>query len=204
MATPWEMEKTAECTNAVNAYKSVSFIKNANKRENSPSDASSKNSFTKVDLQTCSSGSLFGVGSARLPSGPLLMLDRIVDIQSKGGQYDRGYAIAELDIDPSHWYFQHHFRGDPIMPGCFLVESLWQLAGFHMTWSGHKGRGRVLDSGRTRFNQLIKKEKKKVTISICIRKLINRDNPICIANGEMSTDNLIICRSDAIKVGIFK
>lgn len=167
-----------------------------------PRNNFNKNSFSRAELEACSSGSLFGPGSAHLPSGPLLMLDRVIDIQSGHGKYDRGYAIAELDIAPSHWYFKHHFHGDPLVPGCLLIESLWQLTGFHMTWSGHKGRGRVLDSGRSRFVKSVEKGRKTLTISIHVRKLLTAGNAICIANGEVRAAHQLVCKSDSIKVGL--
>lgn len=132
------------------------------------------------------------------------MMDRVVDIQSDGGQYDRGYAIAELDIDPSTWFFKHHFQGDPVMPGCLLIESLWQLAGLHMVWSGHNGKGRVLESGKTRFVSSVEEFKQTLTISIHVRKVIMSDvDSIYIANGDVKVNEDLKCRSDTIKVGLF-
>lgn len=203
MTIAQDMEKVAGSVGFVGVRKSVRTIWHSRNRESSSNDVYCRSSFTRAELESCSTGSLFGPGSAQLPSSPLLMLDRIIDIRSSGGHFDRGYAIAELDIDPSHWYFRHHFHGDPVMPGCFLIESLWQLAGFHMAWSGHRGRGRILDSGRSRFIESVEKDKKTITISIEVRKLLGRDNPICIANGEVSLNHLLICKSDAIKVGLF-
>jgi 3-hydroxyacyl-[acyl-carrier protein] dehydratase/trans-2-decenoyl-[acyl-carrier protein] isomerase len=167
------------------------------------SNITSKNSFSISELKQCSEGILFEPGNAQLPTPPLLMLDRIVDIQATGGAYGRGYALAELEIDPSRWFFKHHFQGDPVMPGCFLIESLWQLTGFHLAWSGYKGRGRVLESGRTRFVVPVKESNQILSIEIQVRKVFSRNNPICIANGEIIVNNEIICHSDAIKIGLF-
>ena len=170
---------------------------------NSPLNTTSQHTFSKAELERCADGLLFGFGNAQLPSSPLLMLDRIVDIQATGGNYDRGFAIAELDVHQSSWFFKHHFPGDPVMPGCLLIESLWQLTGFHMAWAGHKGRGRVLESGRTRFLEPITEEKQTLTISIQVRKIIIKENPIYISNGRILSNGVLSCRSDAIKVGLF-
>lgn len=164
---------------------------------------SSRHSFSKIDLEQCADGLLFGTGNAQLPSNPLLMLDRIVDIQADGGQFERGYAVAELDIDPDKWFFKHHFHGDSLMPGCFLIESLWQLTGFHLAWSGYTGKGRVLESGRSRFIEPITDSRQIVTISVHIRKVIANGNPIYISNGEIWVGDSLKCKSDAIKVGLF-
>lgn len=164
---------------------------------------SNKHSFDKAELEICGNGDLFGSGNAQLPSPPLLMLDRILDIQSGGGDFNRGYATAELDVEPNNWFFNHHFRGDPVMPGCFLIESLWQLTGFHMAWSGYKGKGRVLESGRTRFIEPVLQVNQTLSIRIHVRKVLGNKNPIYISNGIISCDEIHICRSESIIVGLW-
>jgi len=163
----------------------------------------SKNSFNRVELEDCASGRLFGPGNAQLPSPPLLMLDRIIDIQASGGDYNRGYAIAEIDVDPSQWFFDHHFKGDPVMPGALLLESLWQLAGFHLAWLGYKGKARLLESGKTRFIEIVEDQNQTLTVSIHIRKILSGENSICIANGDVKATDNFKCNSDSIKIGLY-
>ena len=163
----------------------------------------SKNSFSRIELEHCASGLLFGPGNAQLPSPPLLMLDRIVDIQASGGDYGRGYATAEIDVQPSQWFFDHHFKGDPVMPGALLLESLWQLAGFHLAWLGYKGKARLLESGKTRFREIIEDQSQTLTVSIHIRKILSGENTICIANGDVKSTENLKCNSDSIKIGLY-
>ena len=59
--------------------------------------------------------------AARLPTPPLLMVDRVVEISAKGA---RGKLVAEQDIDLAAWYFQCHFSGDPVQPGCLGVDAV--------------------------------------------------------------------------------
>src|SRR5512139_2150405 len=70
---------------------------------------------------------------ARLPAPPFLMLDRILTITHEGRQ---GRIVAEQDIRLDAWYFQCHFKGDPIQPGCLCVDAVWQLLGFYCVWRG--------------------------------------------------------------------
>ena len=77
-----------------------------------------KNSFTYDDLIECAKGKLFGEGNAKLPAPPMLMMDRITKITKDGGNYNKGEIIAELDIKPNLWFFDCHFKNDPVMPGC--------------------------------------------------------------------------------------
>ena len=73
-----------------------------------------KGSFNYDELINCSNGELFGPGNARLPLPPMLMIDRITHISDKGGEYDKGEIIAELDIKKDAWFFDCHFFNDPV------------------------------------------------------------------------------------------
>ena len=57
-----------------------------------------KNSFAYQELIDCANGKLFGPGNAKLPAPPLLMFDRITNIQNDKGKFKKGFIIAELDI----------------------------------------------------------------------------------------------------------
>ena len=164
---------------------------------------SNQHSFSKAELEQCSAGLLFGESNAQLPTAPLLMLDRIIDIRANGGLYERGYAVAELELNSSSWFFKHHFQGDPVMPGCLLIEAMWQLTGFHLAWSGYKGKGRVLGSGKTRFIEPVINNEQTLNISIHVRRVIVKASPISIAYGEVRADYELKCKSDAIKIGLF-
>ena len=107
--------------------------------------------YSQEQLLQCSHGDMFGPGNAQLPLPPMLMFDRIVHISEIGGQYGKGEMVAELDINPDLWFFQCHFEGDPVMPGCLGVDALWQLVGFYLGWLGGLGHGRALGSGEVKF-----------------------------------------------------
>lgn len=162
----------------------------------------SQHSFSNEELKICTEGLLFGENNAQLPAPPLLMIDRILNIQSTGGMYDRGFAIAELEIDPSMWFFKHHFYGDPVMPGSFLIEAVWQLAGFHLAWSGYAGRGRVIDSGKTRFIEPVESLKQTLTVSVDVRKIICNGTAISITDGEIRRNSTLICKTKMMKLGL--
>ena len=89
-------------------------------------------------------GKLCGADRGKLPAPPMLMLDRILHISDEGGKYGKGEIKAELDIDQTQWFFDCHFKGDPVMPGCLGLDGFWQLIGFFLTWIGGEGKGRAL------------------------------------------------------------
>ena len=91
-----------------------------------------QNSYSYEDLIQCGKGELFGTGNAQLPQPPMLMFDRITEINENGGDYGKGGMTAELDIHQDLWFFDCHFNEDPVMPGCLGVDAMWQLVGFYL------------------------------------------------------------------------
>jgi 3-hydroxyacyl-[acyl-carrier protein] dehydratase/trans-2-decenoyl-[acyl-carrier protein] isomerase len=162
-----------------------------------------QNSFTKEDLIASGNGSLFGEGFAQLPKDNMLMLDRITQINGDGGSFGKGEIIAELDIHPDLWFFDCHFKGDPVMPGCLGLDAMWQLVGFFLGWRGNKGLGRALGAGEVKFTGQILPEAKKVTYHLEIKRLIERKLVMGIADGTVAVDGKVIYTAKDLKVGLF-
>ena len=163
-----------------------------------------KNSFTYDDLIECAKGKLFGEGNAKLPSPPMLMMDRITKITKDGGNYNKGEIIAELDIKPNLWFFDCHFKNDPVMPGCLGLDALWQLVGFFLGWLGAPGKGRALGVGEVKFSGEVLNFAKKVKYTLHIKKVIIKRLALAVADGIMSVDGKNIYTAKDLKVGLFK
>ena len=106
-----------------------------------------KNSYSYNELINCANGELFGKGNAKLPLPPMLMFDRITEINDNKGSFNKGSREAELDIKKDLWFFDCHFKEDPVMPGCLGLDAMWQLVGFYLGWIGNPGKGRALGVG---------------------------------------------------------
>src|SRR5580693_5975530 len=132
-----------------------------------------KNSYAYDDLLACARGEMFGPGNAQLPAPPMLLFDRITQINADGGAHDLGYIEAEYDINPELWFFQCHFLGDPVMPGSLGLDALWQLVGFYLGWIGGQGRGRAVGCSAVRFTGEVTTSVRKVTYKINMKRVIN-------------------------------
>ncbi len=162
-----------------------------------------KNAYNRDELERCGKGSLFGSDTGKLPTGNMLMFDRIAEINSDGGLFDKGYISAELDINPDLWFFDCHFFDDPVMPGCLGLDALWQLCGFFLSWSGCKGKGRALGAGNVKFTGQVLPTAKKVTYKLNVKRLIMRRLSMIIADGTVSVDGRTIYQADDLRVGLF-
>jgi 3-hydroxyacyl-[acyl-carrier protein] dehydratase/trans-2-decenoyl-[acyl-carrier protein] isomerase len=162
-----------------------------------------KNSYSREDLEICGVGGLFGPETGKLPTGNMLMLDRIVEINKDGGSHGKGYIEAELDIHPDLWFFGCHFVDDPVMPGCLGLDALWQLSGFFLSWIGCKGKGRALGCGQVKFTGQILPTAKKVTYTLNMKRVISRKLSMAISDGTVSVDGRTIYTADDLRVGLF-
>ena len=163
-----------------------------------------KNSFSYEKLIDCANGDLFGKGNAQLPSPPMLMFDRITHINETGGVFQKGEIVAELDIKPELWFFDCHFKGDPVMPGCLGLDAMWQLVGFYLGWLEQPGKGRALGVGEVKFTGQVLDTVKKVTYQISIKRLILRKLILGVADGVLKADGEPIYEAKDMKVGLFQ
>lgn len=159
--------------------------------------------YTREQLVDCGQGHLFGEDTARLPTQNMLMVDRITHISAQGGAYGAGELYAELDIRPDLWFFECHFPGDPVMPGCLGLDALWQLTGFFLAWSGHRGRGRALGVDEVRFSGQVLPTSRLVAYHVDIKRIVTRKLVLCIADGEVSVDGRRIYTATGLRVGLF-
>ena len=163
-----------------------------------------KDNYNREELLSCGDGLLFGEGRGRLPTPDMLMFDRIKHISKDGGEFKKGKIIAELDINPNLWFFNCHFKDDPVMPGCLGLDAMWQLVGFYLGWLGQPGKGRALGVGEVKFTGQVLKNVKKVTYHISLKRLILRKLILGIADGVMKADGKPIYEVKDMKVGLFK
>lgn len=162
-----------------------------------------KSSYTREDLILCGQGELFDDGGPRLPLPPMLMFDRFTNIQEQGGAFEKGIMTAELDIKPNLWFFECHFKDDPVMPGCLGLDAVWQMLGFYLGWMGHKGKGRALGCGGVKFTDQVLPNIDKIEYRLDIKRIMARKLVLGIANGSVVADGKTIYQCEDLKVGLF-
>ena len=162
-----------------------------------------KNSFNYDELIACAKGEMFGEGNAKLPLPPMLMFDRITEIKKDIGEFKKGFIKAELDIKESLWFFDCHFKDDPVMPGCLGLDAMWQLLGFYLGWLGQPGKGRALGVGEVKFTGQVLQKVKKVTYHISLKRLILRKLILGVGDGILKADGETIYEAKDMKVGLF-
>ena len=164
-----------------------------------------KSAYNYEELIKCGNGELFGPGNAKLPLPPMLMFDRITEIAENKGAFKKGILKAELDIKNELWFFDCHFKEDPVMPGCLGLDAMWQLVGFYLGWLGNPGRGRALGVGAVKFTGEVLKNVKIATYEIDMKRiLVKEGTTVGLANGILKADDKKIYSAENLKVGLFK
>ena len=164
-----------------------------------------KHIFKYEELISCANGKLFGPGNAKLPLPPMLMFDRIINIREMEGKFSKGLVEAELDIKDKMWFFDCHFKEDPVMPGCLGLDAMWQLVGFFLGWLGEPGKGHALGVNSVKFTGEVLRNVKITRYQVDIKKILKKEGAIVgLADGKLYSDNKAIYEAEGLKVGLFK
>jgi len=164
-----------------------------------------KKSYKYEELIDCANGKLFGPGNAKLPSPPMLMFDRITNIEDNKGIYNKGLIEAELDIKEKMWFFDCHFKEDPVMPGCLGLDAMWQLVGFYLGWKGEPGKGRALGVNSVKFTGEVLTTSKTAKYEVSMKRILKKEGAVVgLADGILYADDKPIYQAESLKVGLFK
>jgi 3-hydroxyacyl-[acyl-carrier protein] dehydratase/trans-2-decenoyl-[acyl-carrier protein] isomerase len=167
-----------------------------------------RDAFSKEEILAIAWGSLVEdppeEGLARLPAPPMLMFDRITEVAHKG---NRGRIVAEQDVLLDAWFFQCHFRNDPVQPGCLGVDAVWQLIGLYAGLRGAKGYGRALGVKEVEFQGQIRPHNSVVRYEVDIRRYADlpaSGSAVALGSAQVSVDDEVIYLITDAKVGIFQ
>ena len=164
--------------------------------------------FSQEEVLALAYGNLFNDApkeyNTRLPLPPMLMIDRIDHISSKG---NKGKIVAERDVNINDWFFQCHFLGDPVPPGCLGFDGVWQLLGLYCAWKGALGSGRALGCSEVEFFGQIRPHDGVMRYELRIvryQDLVNSGSSVVIGDATVLIDDEPIYEIKRAKVGVFR
>ena len=131
------------------------------------------------------------------------MFDRITEVKEDNGAFKKGSITAELDIKDNLWFFDCHFKEDPVMPGCLGLDGFWQLIGFFLTWAGGQGRGRALGVKDLKFKGQVRPFHEKIVYQIDIRKFITKPTYMAWGDAVLEVKDKAIYFAKDLQVGLF-
>lgn len=113
----------------------------------------------------------------RMPSPPLLLLDRVVELNAKPGVYEGSFVISETDLTDDKWYLQDGY----IPPGvysecCQGILLLLSKLGIDFLDNGSR-RFRLLGSKATYYDGL-PKIGDKLQFKISLNRLVNQEGAV--------------------------
>ena len=142
------------------------------------------------ELMECAHGRLLGENTPRLPKPPILAFDHVSELNTEGGKYGYGYAVARKSFGDMDWVFQSHFDTDPVMPGTMMVEGLLQLVGLCGGFRGGRGKGRAVRIDEVKFLGEVIPEDGEVLYRIDLKKDI-KNHSLFVAEGTVSSGGML-------------
>lgn len=134
---------------------------------------------------------------APFPQGKLRMIDRISAFAPEGGPAALGFITGTLAVDPSAWFFQAHFLGDPVCPGSLGLESFLQLlkvVAVDRWGKGEPGRFESIAPGephRWLYRGQVVRTDSEVSVSAVVTRRDDRTG-LLVADGFLAVDGRVI------------
>jgi 3-hydroxymyristoyl/3-hydroxydecanoyl-(acyl carrier protein) dehydratase len=130
-----------------------------------------------------------------LPGGMLKLVDRVVELDPRGGRFGLGRIRAEMDIAPDAWFLTCHFVDDQVMPGTLMYECClhtlrvlllrlgWVGEARRTTWEPVPGVASVL-----KCRGQVTASTKTVMYEVAVKELGYRPEPFAVADVLMYAD----------------
>jgi 3-hydroxymyristoyl/3-hydroxydecanoyl-(acyl carrier protein) dehydratase/1-acyl-sn-glycerol-3-phosphate acyltransferase len=137
------------------------------------------------------------VRSPRIPTGPLLLLERVSCFDPHGGPWKRGYLRVERRIRGDEWFFPGHFKDDPTMPGTLMAEGCVQAMAFYLAALGY-----TADKDGWRFEPVpgepypmacrgqVTPTSREIVFEIFVDEVIAAPQPTLFADALLTVDGL--------------
>ncbi len=105
---------------------------------------------------------LIPIEQTYLPVGQMRQISRVTALCNDG-------ITGEMDIGAKHWVYPLHFPGDPIFPGCLLVEAAGQLVALWAWADGQRGKPRYARTA-AQFHGEVRPADGRLTLRTTVRR----------------------------------
>jgi acyl transferase domain-containing protein/3-hydroxymyristoyl/3-hydroxydecanoyl-(acyl carrier protein) dehydratase len=142
-----------------------------------------------------------------IPGGPMRLIDRVLELDPRGGRFGLGSLLAEADIDPNAWFLTCHFVDDQVMPGTLMFECGQHALRVLLMRMGCVGETGAVAwepvpgmSSRLECRGQVTQSTSKVIYEITIKELGYRPEPYAVADVLMSADGKAIVRVEGMAI----
>jgi len=164
-----------------------------------------KSAFTQEELVAYSRGELIDGGAqrrlSRLPGSLLFPFHEITLIRwSEESGTGRIEAVRRNRFD--EWFYACHFLGDPVMPGCWGIDAVWQCLKFFAAWRGLEGCDKTLGIGAVSFTGQIRPGDRDVVYAVDILGVKRIDGETLISGkASVSVDGAPVYAVGSVEIG---
>lgn len=142
-------------------------------------------------------------GFLRLPMPPILVLSSIDAIESSGRG---GRVVGRQVVRFDDWFFTGHFLGDPVMPGCLILDTAWMVLGLFVGLRGATGRPRAMGCGRLEFFEQVRPDAGEVRYEATVQRtmvLPGGAGTMVSGDVEVSVGGTPVARVEQARFGMF-
>ena len=163
-----------------------------------------KSRFGRDEVAAFSEGRLLEdapAGLGRLPGWLLLPFHEITRLEWDEAS-GTGVIEAARDNRLDDWFYGCHFLGDPVMPGCWGVDAVWQCLRFYAAWRGLAGCSKPLGMENVSFFGQIRPHDKRVLYRVEIVSL-ERDGEAVLLTGKgaVAVDGIPVYTIGSAQIG---
>jgi acyl transferase domain-containing protein/3-hydroxymyristoyl/3-hydroxydecanoyl-(acyl carrier protein) dehydratase len=156
----------------------------------------------KGDLETAFGRQFKGVTLGEnqwLPGKRMKLIDRVIELDPRGGRFGLGWISAEADIHPDDWFLTCHFIDDMVMPGTLMYECCAHTLRIFVQRMGWVSEENQVHYDVIPFNESdlkcrgpVTRETRKARYEIEIKEMGYNPEPYVIADAHMFSDDLQI------------
>jgi 3-hydroxyacyl-[acyl-carrier protein] dehydratase/trans-2-decenoyl-[acyl-carrier protein] isomerase len=163
-----------------------------------------RTAFGRDELVAFSAGKLLEDAPAGLPGLPGFLLLPFHEVTKLSWDQASGTGVIEAvrlnRLDD--WFYGCHFLGDPVMPGCWGVDGVWQCLKFFAAWRGLDGCSKTLGMENVSFFGQIRPHDKAVTYRVEITS-VERDGSDVLLTGKasVSVDGTPVYTIESAQIG---